>query len=187
MDYDDDVNDTFNERLSNMMIYDISDDISDDIADDVSNGSNDKRLFSENYLHELPVDIQLDIIVLSQKTYCKIEIRCEKHIIQFNKSVISKKLNRHMKKFVFTIRNVEYINNRNRRVIDRYRSVISNYVDKLQNSLISHIHKFIKHYSINYIRNILCIDDMEDYGSYEKELYTKTILKSYVLKFVEIC
>jgi len=91
-----------------------------------------------------------------------------------------------MCKFVFTIRDVEYINNRNKKVIERYRGVISNYVEKLQNSLVSHINKFIKHYSINYIRDILCIDYLEDYGSYEKELYTNIILKSYVLKFVEI-
>jgi hypothetical protein len=190
MDYDDDVYDTFNERLSNMMIYDITDDITDDIADDKSNGSNGsngKRLFSQNYLHELPHDIQLDIMVLSQKTYCKIVIKCEKHILNFDKSVISKKLNRHMCKFVFTIRDVEYINNRNKKVIERYRGVISNYVEKLQNSLVSHINKFIKHYSINYIRDILYIDDLEEYGSYEKELYTNIILKSYVLKFIEIC
>jgi len=187
MDYDDDVYDTFNERLSNMMIYDIADDISDDISDDKSNESNGKRLFSQNYLHELPHDIQLDIMVLSQKTYCKIVIKCEKHILNFDKSVISKKLNRHMCKFVFTIRDVEYINNRNKKVIERYRGVISNYVEKLQNSLVSHINKFIKHYSINYIRDILYIDDLEEYGSYEKELYTNIILKSYVLKFIEIC
>jgi hypothetical protein len=194
MNYDDDVYDTFNERLSNMVIYDIADDTIDDRSNgsngsndsNDSNGSNDKRLFSENYLHELPADIQMDIMVLSQKTYRNIVIKCVKHILNFDRSVISKKLNRHMRKFVFTIRDIEYINNKNKKVIERYRCDISKYVDKLQNSLVSHINKFIKHYSINYIRNILCIDDLEEYGSYEKELYTTIILKSYILNFIEI-
>lgn len=193
MDYDDDVYDTFNERLSNMMIYDIAYDIADDTSKG-SNGSNGKRLFSQNYLHELPHDIQLDIMVLSQKTYCKIVIKCEKHILNFDKSVISKKLNRHMRKFVFTIRDVEYIihdvdyiYNKNKKIMERYRGVISNYIKKLNNSLLSHINKFIKHYSINYIRDILCIDDIEEYGSYERELYTNIIFKSYILDFNEIC
>ena len=183
MDYEHDVYDTFNERLSNLMIYDIEDDTSNE------NNCNDdvKRLFSENYLHELPHDIQLDIMVLSKKTYCKILIKCEKHILNFDKSVISKKLNRHMYKFVFMIHDVESINNKNKKIIELYRGVISNYVEKLHNSLVSHINKFIKHYSINYIRDILCIDDLEEYGSYEKELYTNIILKSYALKFHEIC
>ena len=159
------------------------------------------QIFYENYLHELPNEIQMHIIDLSKKNYCDLKIICKKHNIFFDKSIISKKLNKYIIcKFVYTIKNIEYVENPDEDLIG-YTNMISNicnYKDMIIDSLKSHIKKFIKYYPQKYIRKILYNYDiydaeelykrdylnsydtaLEEYGCYEKALYTEILLKSY--------
>ena len=143
------------------------------------------RLFSENYLHELPKEIQMCIMDLSKKVYCNIEIRCSKHILHYDKSIISKKLNRKMRKFVYTIYNVEYIDNPNtyKHVVHLYRDILCNYTNKIEFAIQSHINNCIKYHPINYIRDIFLLDDGDNISGYEKYIYEAMIKRSYTFVF----
>lgn len=143
------------------------------------------RLFYENYLHELPKEIQTNIMDLSKKVYCNIEIRCAKHILYYDKSIISIKLNRKLLKFVYTIYNVEYIDNTNanNRVDHLYSNILCNYRDKINFAIQSHINKCIKYHPINYIRDILLLDDSDNVCGYEKDIYEAMIKRSYRFVF----
>lgn len=122
-------------------------------------------------------------------------------------------MNRHMRKFAYMIKNIDYVDNSNENIDGLYHNVSSetvddvlyNYTEKINTAMKSHIKNFIKNYPVNYIRNILFTDDenisnkaeefytrdypnscktaLIEYGCYEKALYTEIVFKSYILVF----
>jgi hypothetical protein len=90
-----------------------------------------------------------------------------------------------MRKFVYTIYNVEYIDNPNtyKHVVHLYRDILCNYTNKIEFAIQSHINNCIKYHPINYIRDIFLLDDGDNVSGYEKYIYEAMIKRSYTFVF----
>jgi len=146
-------------------------------------------MFEENYLHDIPKDIQEMIMDISKRRYCDIYISFWNNYINTRDSFISKRMNRNILKYSQTIKNVEidsvqYVN------IESYALAI----------LKSHITRLVSNLKKAVIRKILYDNDIYDakityeknYASeaseasaiddYEKELLIEIIYYNYNYK-----
>lgn len=64
-------------------------------------------MFEENYLHDIPRDIQEMIMDISKRRYCDIYISYWNNYSNTKDSFISKRMNRNILKYSQTIKNVE--------------------------------------------------------------------------------
>jgi hypothetical protein len=64
-------------------------------------------MFEENYLHDIPRDIQEMIMDISKRRYCDIYISFWNNYSNTKDSFISKRMNRNILKYSQTIKNVE--------------------------------------------------------------------------------
>jgi hypothetical protein len=115
-------------------------------------------MFKENYLHDIPKDIQEMIMDISKRRYCDIYISFWNNYINTRDSFISKRMNRNILKYSQTIKNVEidsvqYVN------IESYALAI----------LKSHITRLVSNLKKAAIRKILYDNDIYDAKiTYEK-------------------
>jgi hypothetical protein len=115
-------------------------------------------MFEENYLHDIPTDIQEMIMDISKRRYCDIYISFWNNYINTRDSFISKRMNRNILKYSQTIKNVEidsvqYVN------IESYALAI----------LKSHITRLVSNLKKAAIRKILYDNDIYDAKiTYEK-------------------
>jgi hypothetical protein len=115
-------------------------------------------MFEENYLHDIPKDIQEMIMDISKRRYCDIYISFWNNYINTRDSFISKRMNRNILKYSQTIKNVEidsvqYVN------IESYALAI----------LKSHITRLVSNLKKAAIRKILYDNDIYDAKiTYEK-------------------
>jgi dGTP triphosphohydrolase len=143
-------------------------------------------MFEENYLHDIPRDIQEMIMDISKRRYCDIYISFWNNYSNTKDSFISKRMNRNILKYSQTIKNVEidseqYLN------IESYASA----------TLKSHITQLVSNLKKAAIRKILYDNDIYDakitykkkYASdtgiiddYEKALLIEIIYYNYYYK-----
>ena len=108
-------------------------------------------MFEENYLHDIPRDIQEMIMDISKRRYCDIYISYWNNYSNTKDSFISKRMNRNILKYSQTIKNVEidseqYLN------IESYASA----------TLKSHITQLVSNLKKAAIRKILYDNDIYD-------------------------
>ena len=108
-------------------------------------------MFEENYLHDIPRDIQEMIMDISKRRYCDIYISFWNNYSNTRDSFISKRMNRNILKYSQTIKNVEidseqYLN------IESYASA----------TLKSHITQLVSNLKKAAIRKILYDNDIYD-------------------------
>ena len=143
-------------------------------------------MFEENYLHDIPRDIQEMIMDISKRRYCDIYISYWNNYSNTKDSFISKRMNRNILKYSQTIKNVEidseqYLN------IESYASAtlkshITQLVSNLKKAAIrkilydNDIYDAKITYKKKYARNTGIIDD------YEKALLIEIIYNNYYYK-----
>ena len=143
-------------------------------------------MFEENYLHDIPRDIQEMIMDISKRRYCDIYISFWNNYSNTKDSFISKRMNRNILKYSQTIKNVEidseqYLN------IESYaltilKSHITRLVSNLKKAAIikilydNDIYDAKITYKKKYSRNTGIIDD------YEKALLIEIIYNNYYYK-----
>ena len=146
-------------------------------------------MFEENYLHDIPRDIQEMIMDISKRRYCDIYISFWNNYSNTRDNFISKRMNRNILKYSQTIKNVE-IDSEQFVNIESYASAI----------LKSHITRLVSNLKKPAIRKILYDNDIYDakityeknYASeasktnaiddYEKALLIEIIYYSYYYK-----
>ena len=117
-----------------------------------------KIMFEENYLHDIPRDIQEMIMDISKRRYCDIYISFWNNYSNTKDSFISKRMNRNILKYSQTIKNVE-IDSEQFVNIESYASAI----------LKSHITRLVSNLKKPAIRKILYDNDIYDAKiTYEK-------------------
>jgi hypothetical protein len=110
-----------------------------------------KEMFKENYLHDIPRDIQEMIMDISKRRYCYIYISYWTNYSNAKNSFISKRMNRAILKYSETIKNVE---------IDSQQYVnIESYALSI---LKSHITRLVSNLKKTAIRKILYDNDIYD-------------------------
>ena len=146
-------------------------------------------MFEENYLHDIPRDIQEMIMDISKRRYCDIYISFWNNYSNTKDSFISKRMNRNILKYSQTIKNVE-IDSEQYTNIESYaltilKSHITRLVSNLKKAAIIKILydndiydakiTYKKKYASN-ARNTGIIDD------YEKALLIEIIYNNYYYK-----
>lgn len=117
-----------------------------------------KIMFEENYLHDIPWDIQEMIMDISKRRYCDIYISFWNNYSNARDCFISKRMNRNILKYSQTIKNVE-IDSEQFVNIESYASAI----------LKSHITRLVSNLKNAAIRKILYDNDIYDAKiTYEK-------------------
>ena len=120
-------------------------------------------MFEENYLHDIPRDIQEMIMDISKRRYCDIYISFWNNYSNTRDSFISKRMNRNILKYSQTIKNVE-IDSEQFVNIESYASAI----------LKSHITRLVSNLKKPAIRKILYDNDIYDAKiTYEKNYASK--------------
>jgi hypothetical protein len=115
-------------------------------------------MFEENYLHDIPRDIQEMIMDISKRRYCDIYISFWNNYSNTRDSFISKRMNRNILKYSQTIKNVE-IDSEQFVNIESYSLAI----------LKSHITRLVSNLKKPAIRKILYDNDIYDAKiTYEK-------------------
>jgi len=121
-------------------------------------------MFEENYLHDIPRDIQEMIMDISKRRYCDIYISFWNNYSNTRDSFISKRMNRNILKYSQTIKNVE-IDSEQCVNIEIYSLAI----------LKSHITRLVSNLKKPAIRKILYDNDIYDAKiTYEKNYASKT-------------
>ena len=120
-------------------------------------------MFEENYLHDIPWDIQEMIMDISKRRYCDIYISFWNNYSNTRDSFISKRMNRNILKYSQTIKNVE-IDSEQFVNIESYSLAI----------LKSHITRLVSNLKKPAIRKILYDNDIYDAKiTYEKKYASK--------------
>jgi hypothetical protein len=143
-------------------------------------------MFEENYLHDIPRDIQEMIMDISKRRYCDIYISFWNNYSNTKDSFISKRMNRNILKYSQTIKNVE-IDSEQYTNIESYaltilKSHITRLVSNLKKAAIikilydNDIYDAKITYKKKYARNTGIIDD------YEKALLIEIIYNNYYYK-----
>ena len=143
-------------------------------------------MFEENYLHDIPRDIQEMIMDISKRRYCDIYISFWNNYSNTKDSFISKRMNRNILKYSQAIKNVE-IDSEQYTNIESYaltilKSHITRLVSNLKKTAIikilydNDIYDAKITYKKKYSRNTGIIDD------YEKALLIEIIYNNYYYK-----
>ena len=144
-------------------------------------------MFEENYLHDIPRDIQEMIMDISKRRYCDIYISFWNNYSNTKDSFISKRMNRNILKYSQTIKNVEidseqYLN------IESYaltilKSHITRLVSNLKKAAIIKIlyDNDIYDAKITYIKKYVS-EASEAIDDYEKALLIEIIYYNYYYK-----
>ena len=111
-------------------------------------------IFSENYLHELPEEIQKDIIKLSKKRKCNIVYNFFNEEICLINHLIATDINDKILNFRYTLKDIEYdVQDENYKYFyDKYLRI---YYFKVLDALQEYINEIVSNYSIDIIRNIM--------------------------------
>jgi len=140
-------------------------------------------IFTENYLHEIPKDIQLLIIDYSKRTYYDIKVYVST-ISNLNnrKKYVSKRMHKKIMKLTYSIKNVEKYSHK---FIDRYKTSFFALKKHIRN-IISNlkIEKIQEIFSYNYIFNSkqvykMFYGDRDNILDYDRELLLEIILNMY--------
>ncbi len=116
-------------------------------------------MFEENYLHDIPRDIQEMIMDISKRRYCDIYISFWNNYSNTKDSFISKRMNRAILKYSKTIKNVEIDS-------EQYVNIESYALATLK----SHITRLVSNLKKAAIRKILYDNDIYDAKiTYKKE------------------
>ena len=108
-------------------------------------------MFKENYLHDIPKDIQEMIMDISKRRYCDIYISYWNNYSNAKNSFISKRMNRTILKYSETIKNVEIDS-------EQYANIESYALSTLK----SHIRRLVSNLKKTAIRKILYDNDIYD-------------------------
>jgi len=129
------------------------------------------NIFTDNYLHELPEEIQKDIIKLSKKRKCNIVYNFYNEEICFINHLIDTDINDKILNFIFILKDIEYdVEDENYKYFyDKYLRI---YHFKVLDALQEYINEIISNYSIDIIRNSM-FNNKENYEIEEmfKERY----------------
>jgi len=111
-------------------------------------------IFTENFLHELPEEIQKDIIKLSKIRKCNIIYTFYNEEICFINHLITTDINDKILNFTYTLKDIEYnIEDENHKYFhDKYLRI---YYFKILNALQEYINEIVSNYSIDTIRKIM--------------------------------
>lgn len=159
-------------------------------------------IFTGNFLHELPEEIQKDIITLSKKRKCNIVYSFENNEICFINHLIVPDINDKIIDFKYTMKNIEYdVEDENYKYFyDKYLRI---YYFKVLDALQEYINEIVSNYSIDIIRNFMFhskknyeieemfkerfpihFDKMErKKGCYIRGYYALTICTAYCIKW----
>ncbi len=121
-----------------------------------------KIMFSENYLHDIPRDIQEMIMDISKRRYCDVYISYWNNYRNTKDSFISKRMNRNILKYSQTIKNVEIDS-------EQYLNIESYALATLK----SHITQLVSNLKKTAIRKILYDNDIYDAKITYKKKYTQ--------------
>ena len=119
-------------------------------------------MFEENYLHDIPRDIQEMIMDISKRRYCDIYISYWNNYSNMKDSFISKRMNRKILKYSQTIKNVEIDSG-------QYLNIESYALATLK----SHITKLVSNLKKAAIRKILYDNDIYDAKITYKKKYAE--------------
>jgi len=108
-------------------------------------------MFEENYLHDIPKDIQEMIMDISKRRYCDIYISYWNNYSNAKDSFISKRMNRAILKYSETIKNIEIDS-------EQYANIESYALSTLK----SHIRRLVSNLKKTAIRKILYDNDIYD-------------------------
>ena len=111
-------------------------------------------IFTGNFLHELPEEIQKYIIKLSKKSKCNIVYSSENEEICIIYHLIAADINDKILDFKYTIKDIEYdVEDENYKYFyDKYLSI---YYFKVLDALQEYINEIVSNYSIDIIRNFM--------------------------------
>jgi hypothetical protein len=111
-------------------------------------------IFIENYLHELPEEIQKYIIKLSKKRKCNIVYNFYNEEICLINDLIATDINDKILNFKYTLKDIEYdLEYENYKYFhDKY---LCNYYFKVLDALQEYINEIVSNYSIDIIRNFI--------------------------------
>ncbi len=119
-------------------------------------------MFEENYLHDIPRDIQEMIMDISKRRYCDIYISYWNNYSNTKDSFISKRMNRNILKYSQTIKNVEIDSG-------KYLNIESYALATLK----SHITRLVSNLKKAAIRKILYDNDIYDAKITYKKKYAE--------------
>jgi len=112
------------------------------------------NIFTENYFHELPEEIQKDIIKLSKKRKCNIVYSFYNEEICFINNLIATDINDKILEFTYTLKDIEYdVEDENYKYFyDKYLRI---YYFKILDVLQEYINNIVSNYSIDIIQNLM--------------------------------
>ena len=143
-------------------------------------------MFFENYLHDIPRDIQEMIMDISKRRYCDIYISFWNNCKNTNCGFVSKRMNRNITKYGKTIKNVEIDSeqyaNREREALVILKSHITQLVSNLKKERIRKILYDNDIYDAKIIYNKYYAIGDSIIDDYEKALLIEIIYGTYYYK-----
>ena len=111
-------------------------------------------IFTENYLHELPEEIQMKIIKLSKKRKCNIVYYTKKEEICFINHLIDTNINNKILDFEYTIKGFEYdVEDENSEYF--YDKYLYRYYFRVLDALQEYINEIVSNCAIDTIKNMM--------------------------------